>query len=635
MIQNEVAWVSDIFYISFQPKEHVTIDKWIDDGNLSIPSNNPEPGIYSLDRTPYQREVLKRLSPQDPTKEVILCFGSQLGKTTMEMAIMCYYIASEPAPMGFAFSDDKNLKNFVKNKFDPFKAANSNINNLLRSDGSSKADTQSSKLYPGGYLKLFSGKSESSMRSDTFKVVIGDEIDAAGQTKGGDIKDMLKARVSVYGDTGKMCLSSTPLNTSHMIWDYLQASTFNKFYVKCPHCGEEMTFEFEYLKYDVEKKSVTKAWMECPHCKGKIYNENKVTMLKTGVWKPTNPEANPLCQGYFLPTFYAPVGWVSWQELAQQYHDAAFNKGSIDIESMTTFYNTRLAKPFELSAVSSIAQKLFEENKESPYRRGEIPSWVNYITTGADVQKNRIEVKIIGWGKRNRNLTIDVKILYVPSDETIDMLDGKIWQEYTDNILNAEYLREDGYPLYSIANAIDSSYQTETLYGFWQSLQTDLRNRFFLVKGSDRLTGCVPVKHFVKKENYNDVEWYEIASSELKHYVFNYLAQEDDELHQKANINLFPNNFDLEFYEQIYSEQYIKKNSRTYKWEKIRARNEGLDTLVYNYGMYFWKGLNNLTDDLWDDVAETQRSYLENLSKPIVVTPKKRKSRVMSKGISL
>ena len=75
MIQNEVAWVSDIFYISFQPKEHVTIDKWIDDGNLSIPSNNPEPGIYSLDRTPYQREVLKRLSPQDPTKEVILCFG--------------------------------------------------------------------------------------------------------------------------------------------------------------------------------------------------------------------------------------------------------------------------------------------------------------------------------------------------------------------------------------------------------------------------------------------------------------------------------------------------------------------------------------------------------------------------------
>ena len=51
--------------------------------------------------------------------------------------------------------------------------------------------------------------------------------------------------------------------------------------------------------------------------------------------------------------------------------------------------------------------------------------------------------------------------------------------------------------------------------------------------------------------------------------------------------------------------------------------------------MYFWKGLNNLTDELWDDVAETQRSYLENLSKPLVVTPRKRKSRVMSKGISL
>lgn len=635
MNNNEIAWIADTFFIAFKPKEHITIDKWIDDGNLSIPSNNPEPGIYSLDRTPYQREVLKRLSPQDPTKEVILCFGSQLGKTTMEMAIMCYYISAEPAPMGFAFSDDKNLKNFVKNKFDPFKAANSNINNLLRSDGSSKADTQSSKLYPGGYLKLFSGKSESSMRSDTFKVVIGDEIDAAGQTKGGDIKDMLKARVSVYGDTGKMCLSSTPLNTSHMIWDYLQASTFNKFYVKCPHCGEELTFEFEYLRYTVEKKSITKAWMECPHCKGKIYNENKVTMLKTGIWRPSNPEANPSCQGYFLPTFYAPVGWVSWQELAQQYYDAAYSKGELDIESMTTFYNTRLAKPFEFSAVTTLAEKLYNDNIDSPYSRGEIPCWVNYITTGADVQKNRIEVKIIGWGKRNRNITIDVKVYYVPNNETIDMVDCEVWEKYKKEILEYEFLREDGLPIYSSANAIDSSYQTETLYALWRDMTPELKQKLYLVKGSDRLTGRVPVRHFVKKENYNDVEWWEVAASELKHYIFSYLSIADDNLHTQANVNIFPNNFDREFYEQIYSEQYIKKNSKTYKWEKIRDRNEGLDILVYNYAMYYLLGLNNLSDELWDEVAETQKLYLNNLSKPIVTTPSKKKRRQVSKGISI
>ena len=630
----DMKWMLRTFHEAFKPKKNESIDEWVDAGNLSLALNTPEPGLYSLERTPYQRDILRRMSPQDPTQEVYLCFGSQTGKTTMEGAIMSYYIKERPAPMGFAFSDEGNLKTYVSKKFDPLMAANPAVSQCFRSDGSAKADTQSGKQYPGGYLKFFSGKSESSMRGDSFKIAIADEIDAAGQTKGGDIKSMLQARVTVYGETSKLCLSSTPLNHSHMIWDYLNASTFNKYFVKCPHCGKEMTFELEYLKYTVNRTSVTAAWMECPHCGGKIYNEDKLSMLKTGEWKPTISDANPLCQGYYLPSFYAPVGWVSWLTLAQQYYNAGFLSGTVDHEKMTTFFNTRLAMPYVLGAVTSEAKNMYERNQDSPYRRGDIPSWVHFITTGADVQKNRIEVKIMGWGKRNRNITIDCLILYVPNDEEITTPDGDIWNQYTEEVLNASFTREDGLILHPVAHAIDSSYESETLYAYYLKRTPEQKRVFHLVKGSDRATGKMSTLKRVKKELYTGTEWLEVPASSLKHYIFGYLCQEDDVTHTKADINLFPRDFDLEFYEQIYSEQYVKEGKSRYLWKKTRDRNEGLDTLVYNYAMYYYCGYDNLTDEDWDMIAETERKYLEELGKPIINLPPRRRRKI-SGGISI
>ena len=211
---NDSSWIQQTLIASFEPRKRLSIPEWMETRGIFLPSNVSEPGKMRIDRTPYMRDILEMMSPGSPTKEVVLVFGSQMGKTTIENAIMIYYMEEDPSPIAFAFSDDGNLNNYIKNKFDPMLASNPRVKNLLRSDGSGKADSMTSKIFPGGFIKFLSGKSEASMRSDSVRLVIADEVDGMGITKGGDMRSLLRKRTNTFKDTSKICMSSTPLDNS-------------------------------------------------------------------------------------------------------------------------------------------------------------------------------------------------------------------------------------------------------------------------------------------------------------------------------------------------------------------------------------------------------------------------------------
>ena len=85
-------WLRTILVSSFAPRDKKNIVEWMMSPGLNLPANTPEPGKMDVNRTPYMFDILKKMSPDDPTKEVILVFGSQMGKTTIENAIMGYYM---------------------------------------------------------------------------------------------------------------------------------------------------------------------------------------------------------------------------------------------------------------------------------------------------------------------------------------------------------------------------------------------------------------------------------------------------------------------------------------------------------------------------------------------------------------
>ena len=629
-------WIYDVFSSYCEPKVKRPIDVWVDEEVFYLPSNTAEPGPYDLSRAPYQRDILRALSPDHPARTVVLVFGSQMGKTTIENITMDYYIVEDPSPIGFAFSDIDNLKNYVKNKFDPMLYANPKIKNVLKSEGKTSADTLTSKQFPGGFLKFLSGKSEASMRSDSLRIVIADELDTMGITKGGDVKSLLEKRVNTFWDTAKICLSSTPLNES-LISKYLEMSTYCKYYMQCPHCGEYMTFELDYLRWDaVGDGVVMNAWMECPNCHQRIFNEDKISMMKPengAKWVATNLDADPTYYGFYLPSFYAPVGWISWKNIAQEYVTAAFTSKGVDHEMMTAFFNTIIAKPYQIGSTSAQDWRiLFEKALQSEYTRQHVPNWVNIITTGADVQKNRIEVSVYGWGKLGKSLAIDHIVIPV-ADNELDIPTSEAWMEYTMYTLDYVWEREDGLPLKSVANAIDSSYKPDNVYAYQVSLPKDHRNRLFPVKGRDSLPGFMPFRKSVKSESLSDAYYLDVPVNSLKQHLFDHLAETTREKADKTKpfFMEYPNDFSQEYYQQLYSEVYVRDGKR-WIWKKIRDRNEILDCTVYNLAMFYHMGFGNLTAEDWDGLANSQEEYMKSETNRQI---KKMPKRKYSKGYKL
>ena len=621
-------WMLETFAQAFTPREYRAIDTWVEDVGFMLPSNTSEPGRYSIDRTPYQRGILQALSPHHPARTIVLDFGSQMGKTTVENVTMDYYIAEDPSPMIFAFSDDKNLSNYIKNKFDPMLSANPWIRELLRSEGKSSADSLTSKQFPGGFLKFLSGKSEASMRSDSVRLVIADELDAMGITKGGDPKALLAKRQNTFSETAKMCLSSTPLNDG-IIVDYLEASTYRKFFVPCPHCGEKLTFEMENLHWKLVGDGIVRdAWMECPHCHGKMHNEDKLGMMEKGEWIATNPDADPTNEGFYLPSFYAPVGWISWHAIAQEYADACLTSKGVDHDRMTTFYNTILGKKYRIGGDNSQKwRSLFEKARVSELKRGEIPRWVNFLTSGADVQKDRIEVSIYGWGRLGHSLAIEHLIIPFDDEHDLEVPNSDAWQRYYDSTIGCTWEREDGLGMRTVANAIDSSYKQDCEFAFWNTLTGQDKERSFPIKGRDSLTGFTSMRRFGKQSGHT---WWDVPVSSLKHHLYDHLDESMKPNKETSPYYMdFPCDYSDEYYMQLFAESW-QQEKRRWIWVKTRPRNEVLDCTVYNLAMFYLMGFGNFTGDEWDAIAEEQARSAEGRGNLQRIT--KRGRRVLSRG---
>lgn len=601
MIDEDALFIFSAFASAFKPREYLDIDEWVDRIDFMLPSNTAESGKYRIDRAPYQKEILKAFSPSSSAKTIVLVFGSQMGKTTIENIVMDYYILESPSPIGFAFCDEENLKNYVKNKFNPMLNANPVIKECLKSEGKNSADSITLKQFPGGFLKFLSGKSESSMRSDSIRIMIADEVDAFGITKGGDVKSLLEKRLNTFRETSKLGLSSTPLNGG-VITEYLKESTYRKYYMPCPHCGNFIDFNMDNFRYSDEKGIVKNAWMECPHCNGKIYNNDKEKMLDKGEWRVTNEHADPTYEGFYLPSFYAPIGWISFVNIAQEYVSA--KKGADNHDRLKSFYNTVLAQEYIVGNNTQDWRAICDLEKGSPYEMSVIPSWVNFITTGADLQQNRIECSLYGWGEMGRSIAIEHKIFFLGGDELEDT-DSPPWNSYKDYVLGV-FEREDGLKMLTIANAIDSSYRPEIVYKMRSELSGKDKDRIMPVKGRDNLDGVVSIH---KYQHVNNTDFWEVPVSSIKRILFEHLQKTIEKGDADASDMFgmsFAFGFDDEYYRQLYSEIYTKEGKK-WIWKKTRERNEILDCTVYNLSMFYLLGFHNLNKDDWDSIDKQQR----------------------------
>lgn len=408
-----------------------TVTEWANSERWLSEEGAAEPGKYSSDRAPYQAKVMDVIG--DPRwRKVVLMFGSQLGKSTIIQNALGYSITRKPGPIlivlptiGFATSWSKNtLASMIRDT--------PSLQHLIPKSRSS-TNTVLQKLFLGGFLLIVGANAPTNLAGWSIRDLFLDEVDRFPQSAGteGDPIELAIQRTVTFQQTRKVVIASTPgLEETSRIEPAYKESAQHKYLVPCPHCDvmQELLFrttdELGQVFYHITTdKDVNDQWdyattrYVCKHCGCLIEEADKPEMLERGEWTLQNPTYNGESIGFHLNALYSFK--QTWADIAREFHQATESKNR---ERLKKFVNCVLAESWSDRGEKVEAHKLMD--RLEPYE-AEVPAGVGMLSAGVDVQSDRIEVWVHGWGKDLECWIIHKEVLLGnPNDDTVWQLLG-------------------------------------------------------------------------------------------------------------------------------------------------------------------------------------------------------------------
>ncbi|HZT29511.1 MAG TPA: phage terminase large subunit family protein [Bryobacteraceae bacterium] len=602
-----------------RPDPLLTISQWADQYRMLSQRASSEPGRWRTDRTPYLREIMDCLSPTSPMERVIFMKGAQIGGTECGNNWIGYVIHQAPGPMMAVQPTVEMAKRNSKQRIDPL-IEESGVLNTLVSDPRSRdsGNTVLSKEYPGGVLVMTGANSAVGLRSMAARYLFLDEVDGyPGDVEGeGDPVNLAMARTRTFARR-KVFLVSTPKITGmSRIEAAYEESDRRQYYVPCPTCREYQVLRFSQLRWP--KGQPDKAVYVCQHCGQEIHNHQKQWMLAHGQWRP-NPSStwDGKTAGFHLCSLYSPVGWFSWGDAAKQFEQAQKKP-----ELLQVFVNTVLGDTWTLLGDAPDWKRLYDRREQ--YKYGTVPRGGVLLTAGADVQKDRIEVEIVAWGRGKESWSVDYRVFEGDTSRQA------VWDKLS-GLLNETFPHASGIEMPILQLAVDSGYATTEVYE-WARRQG---GRVVVIKGDQRSGAILGAPSPIEvgplgSKMKRGVRVWPVNSGMAKEELYRWLRLDgitDEEVEQGVP---FPPGFchfprySEEYFKQITAEQLVTKLVKGYKrmeWQKMRERNEALDCRVYARAAAARVGIDRFQDKHW---AEWERKLA-----PVLPGPQQVPQRVM------
>lgn len=552
------------------PPPELTVSQWADKYRRLSAESSAMPGIYRTSVTEYMREPMDMVG-KPGVRRITCMFSAQVAKSTFIENAIGYLMHYDPCPILHVSPTLSSMKMFSKERLSPMLRDSPSLSGLVKNARSRDSDnTIDTKKFPGGNLAMVGSNAPAGLASRPVRAVFFDEVDRFERSAGTEGDPILLAikRTTTYWNRVIIMVSTPGDKGVSRIEEEYERGDQRHFYVPCPCCGHKQRLRWEQVvgfKKDDGTYDPEAARYECEYfdpdtgelCGARWDDQERNAAVKLGEWcaeKPWNGNVS-----YHLNQLYSPFA-----PLADGVRDFLDAKGNP--EALKTWVNTFLGETWEDIGERLDHSDLMDQREEYD---DTIPEEVTLLTASVDVQDDRLEYEILGWGDDAR--TWSIKYDTIPGDLSTaapwDELRSVLKQVFTHPIFGDMAIR---------ATCIDTGgHYTRNAYTFSTSMQ-----RVFAIKGIPGMGR--PMVGRPSRNNIGKVQLFPVGVDTIKETVSARLRVRDSAV---AGYCAFPMGYDEKYFLGITAEKLMTKfhkGRKKQEWVPIRKRNEPFDLRVYN-----------------------------------------------------
>ena len=439
---------------ALQPPPTLTLSEWADNYRMLSAESSAEPGKWRTDKAPYQKEIMDAIG--DPhVRKVVIMSCAQIGKTdAFILNTIGYYMSYAPAPILVMQPTLEMGQTFSKDRLAPMIRDTPVLSDKVDVKSRYAGNTIMKKNFPGGHITIVGANSATGLASRPIKVLLADEVDRYPSSAGteGDPLSLAQKRQTTFWDKKTVIVSTPVIKGQSRIETEFNQSTQEEWNVPCPECGHMQPLVWGNLLFD--KENPTKGIRyKCERCGGEFNEHRWKQMSKKGHFVAAVPESD--VRGFHINTLAS--SFCSWTDIIQKFLVANEQLEQGNPEGMKVWINTELGETWEERGEQLEENELYSRRE---IYNAAVPDGVLVLTAGVDVQDDRFEVEVVGWGQGKESWGIRYQKIYG------DMLKEQVWEDL-DNFLLQPFTKADGTQLRILSCCIDSGgHHTDQVYRF-------------------------------------------------------------------------------------------------------------------------------------------------------------------------
>lgn len=605
-----------------EPPPPVDYLTWAKDNIVFSERISAKAGAYNEAAFPFFSEILTALGPDDPCQTITLIKSAQVGGTVAANIFTLGSMAMDPGDLLYVHPTEGNAIKWSRQKLTPLLKETTSLAPLFPQTSREGSNSVLYKERKDGRGAISSGgaNSPASLSMVSPKRQVQDDLAKWENNPAGDPEMQADSRSKAFFNR-KVLKISTPL-----VWpgcritrNWLEGSQ-EEYHVPCPHCGHLQALRWENMEPHLDPNAPDKAAFLCvaDGCGGFIEEHHRAQICKPvhlggqARWVARFPERKRYHRSFYLWVAYSAL--EAWGELARRWFAVKAGKSgdAENREAEQVFWNDYLGKAFEGAGETLPWEDLRDRAAEKGFKRGVIPPGALVTTIGVDVQGDRVEWQLVGWGKGRQRFVIDHGVFdsfsvppggkphsgHISEPEIKELLDGLLTRTWPDFLGNRRHVN---------MLAIDGNYSTSDVFEW---ARRHPLSRVIMVRGVPQEYAAILAivrgdKNNKGKERKYRKRFYNLAVSVLKLHLYRGLKKTDPESMGYVH---FAAGLPDEYFVQLVSERRTPEKTRNgvveYRWKLPEGvRNEALDTMNAAQGAAYRLGIFQWDEDDWDALA--------------------------------